>query len=95
MRIKWEAPTLGARAADSPRGSAEPGEAGRHLPRRVQAAVVDGRHLDVVHLASPVRALVFNADVGKLHVVVHDRQVVLDRPLGDFVPAPIGPPVAV
>src|SRR5712691_1491495 len=54
-----------------------------------------GHHLDVVHLASPIGALIFNAEVGTLHVVVDDRQVVLDRPLRDFFAAPIGPPVAV
>jgi len=56
---------------------------------------VDGRHLDVFHVASSVRALVFDPDVGELDVFVDDREIVLGGPLPDFVAGSIRPTIAV
>src|SRR5258705_4189532 len=93
--IEWRAASVGARATDAPGGSAESGEARCGLPRGVHSPVVDGRHLDVFHVASSVRALVFDPDVGELDVFVDDREIVLDGPLPDFVAGSIRPTIAV
>jgi hypothetical protein len=50
----------------------------------VGAAVVLGRHLDVVVFPPAVGFLVLNAEVREIKLVVEVRQVVFQRPLADF-----------
>ena len=48
-----------------------------------------GRHLDVVVLPPAVRLLILDTQVREMNLVIEIRQVVLKRPVADFVFGPI------
>ena len=52
-------------------------------------------HLDIAVIVPPVELLVFDAQVGEVHLLIEVREVVLARPLLDLVLVAIGAPVAV
>jgi hypothetical protein len=54
-----------------------------------------GRDLDVAVVPTPVRFLVFNADVREMHLVIEVRQIVFVGPLSDLVRGSIGVAVVV
>jgi hypothetical protein len=57
----------------------------------VCAAVVDGQHLDVHVVKAAVELFVFDADIGKMDLVVEIRQVMRSRPILDLVRRAIRP----
>jgi hypothetical protein len=57
----------------------------------VTAPIVDRRDLDVSMIPSPIRLLVFDAQVGEMDLIVEVREVVLVRPFLDLVRLTIGP----
>jgi len=59
------------------------------------AAVVRGHNLDVLVPTPAIPILVLDAGIGKVHVTVLVRQLVLPRPSRDLLRFAIGPPVAV
>ncbi len=58
------------------------------------ATVVDRQDLHVF-MPGPALELVFDAQVGEVHLVVEIREVMLERPSRDLLSAPIGMPVIV
>ncbi|HKW00824.1 MAG TPA: hypothetical protein VJN96_13450 [Vicinamibacterales bacterium] len=48
-----------------------------------------GHHLDVLNLASSVVAFAFDSEVGKLHVIVDNGQLVLTCPASDLFVVPL------
>jgi hypothetical protein len=50
---------------------------------------VDGQNLDILVETTAVDLLVLDAEIGKVHLLVEVRQVVLARPKGDLVRAAI------
>jgi hypothetical protein len=69
-------------------------EAGLDAAGGVSAAVVRREQLDVLVAFAPID-LVLDAVVGKVHLAVEERQVVLSRPVADLVLVAVGPAVAV
>ena len=61
----------------------------------MRAAVVRRRDLHVLHITTAVRALVLDPEIGELNTFVHDRKVVLMRPLFDLFASSRRPTVAV
>ena len=59
------------------------------------AAVVNGRHLDVLDVSASVEVVVLDADIGEVHLLIEVRQRVVERPGGDLVRVPIGASIAV
>jgi len=66
----------------------------RRAGRGVAAAVVFGRDFDVDVVDFAGSVLVFDSSVGKVHLLVEVRQVVLARPRLDFLAATVRPAVA-
>jgi hypothetical protein len=61
----------------------------------VPASIVDGQHLHVFVPTAAVQLLVFDAQVGEMHLVVEVREVVLERPLRNLLRVAVGVPVVV
>ena len=53
------------------------------------------RDLDIVVVPAPAGFLVFDAQIGEVHLVIEVRQVVLARPFADLVVGPIGVSVVI
>jgi hypothetical protein len=68
---------------------------GRNHCRRVGAAVVLGRDLDVLLAGPAALVLPLDPDVGKVHLLVEVRKVVRERPVLDLVRVPVGPAIAI
>jgi hypothetical protein len=61
----------------------------------VAASVVNRHHLHIAVIVSPVELLVFDTQVGKVHLIIEVREVVIARPLLDLVLVAIGASIAV
>jgi hypothetical protein len=70
-------------------------EAGLRCRSAVRTAIVDGQHLHVFMAAAAIEFLAFDAQVGKVHVLVEVRQVVLERPLRNLLRVAIGVAIVV
>jgi hypothetical protein len=83
------APAPAATATDAQAGPAVAGETGLRHARRVAATVMLGHDFDVVVIPPAVRLLVFDAQIGKMDLVIEVRKVVFASPLANLVLAPI------
>ena len=54
-----------------------------------------GHHVDIVVVQAPVRLLVLDPQIRKVHLAVEIRQVVLERPVADLFGRAIGVAVVV
>jgi hypothetical protein len=61
----------------------------------VGATIVTGHDLEILVPRPPVAVFVLDASVGKVHMVVVVRELVLTRPTSDLFGLPSGSPVAV
>jgi hypothetical protein len=61
----------------------------------VRASIVDREHLDVLVTAPAVEFFVFDAQIGEMQLAIKLREVVLERPLRDFLRVAIGMAVVV
>ena len=89
MRVERASAMTAASAAQMTGTAALNLEAGRLLRRHLTAVVVAGGQFEVLAIEAAVRVLVLDADVRKLHAVLHDGQAVRIGPRADLLGRPV------
>src|SRR4051812_32517510 len=76
-------------------GQEEAGKSGTRRRSPVRTTIVGRDDFNVLDAAASVTIVVFNPDIRKMHLVVVVRQVVLTRPLLDFLILALGSTISV
>src|SRR5262245_13938822 len=91
--VEWPAALPSGSSANATGRSAITRKPGARLRCRVCAAVVECRHFNVLDIASAVRPLEFDSNIGKVHLAIEERQIVVVCPFFDLPSVAVRPAI--